>query len=255
MRDPFLKLRHNLLQNGRSMRLPAFRSLLASAAILAAVSLAAGRPSLAQMPPTAEEIAAYEGLHAAAAGGRAGEIEDLVRAGADLNARDSNGRTPLMVAAFRRDDAAAKALIEAGADLNALDNQSYDVITIAAVLDDLDTLKLAIAGGGNTRAITSPYGGTALIAAAHLGHARVVATLLDARAPVNHVNNLGWTALLEAIVLGDGGERHQATVDALIKGEADLNLPDRNGVRPLTLARQKGFTKITEMLERAGAKP
>ena len=116
-------------------------------------------------------------------------------------------------------------------------------------------VKLAIASGGNARAITSPYKGTALIAAAHLGHADVVAALIAGKAPLDHVNNLGWTALIEAIVLGDGGARHQATVDALIKGGADLNLPDRQDVRPLSLARSRGHAKIAEMLEQAGAKP
>ena len=74
-------------------------------------------------------------------------------------------------------------------------------------------LELALASGGNARAITSPYKGTALIAAAHLGHAKVVEALIAAKAPLDHVNNLGWTALIEAIVLGDGGPRHQATVE------------------------------------------
>ena len=220
-----------------------------------ATCLLALSPTSAQVPPSAVEIAAYGGLHAAAAKGDTVEIDRLVQAGADLEARDGNGRTPLMVAAFRRDDAAAKVLIDAGANLNALDHQSYDVITIAAVLDDLAMLKLAIASGGYTRAITSPYSGTALIAAAHLGHAEVVAALIAARAPLDHVNNLGWSALIEAIVLGDGGERHQATVRALIDGGADLNLPDGKGVSPLSLARGRGYARIAEMLELAGAKP
>ena len=207
------------------------------------------------MAPTPAEIAAYEGLHAAAASGSVVEIDRLVKQGAALNARDGNGRTPMMVAAFRQDDAAVRALIEAGADVNALDNQSYDVVTIAAVLNDLDTLRVALAGGGNARAITSPYSGTALIAAAHLGHAEVCDMLIKARAPLDHVNNLGWTALIEAIVLGDGGARHQATVDVLIKGGANLNLPDGNGTSPLALARQKGYAPIAQMLEQAGAKP
>jgi ankyrin repeat protein len=159
----------------------------------------------AQTPPTAQEIAAYTGLHAAAAKGDADEIARLAKAGANLEARDGHGRTPLMVAAFRRDVATARTLIEAGADLNALESQAYDVITIAAVLDDLEMLKLAIASGGNTRAITSPYKGTALIAAAHLGHARGRRRPVAGKAPLDHVNNLGWTALIEAIVLGDGG--------------------------------------------------
>ncbi|MET0652286.1 MAG: ankyrin repeat domain-containing protein [Hyphomicrobiaceae bacterium] len=212
-------------------------------------------PLAAQNPPSQAEIAAYEGLHAAAAAGSVVEIDRLVKQGVDLNARDGNGRTPMMVAAFRQDDAAVRALIEAGANVNALEYQSYDVITIAAVLNDLDTLKTVLAAGGNARAITSPYSGTALIAAAHLGHAEVCEVLVKARAPLDHVNNLGWTALIEAIVLGDGGPRHQATVEVLIKAGADLNLPDRQGVTPLGLARQKGYAQIAEMLEKAGAKP
>ena len=210
---------------------------------------------MAQLAPTPAEIAAYEGLHAAAASGSVVEIDRLVQSGAAINARDGNGRTPMMVAAFRQDHAAVKALIEAGANVNALDNQSYDVVTIAAVLNDLDTLRAALAGGGNARAITSPYSGTALIAAAHLGHAEVCDVLIKARAPLDHVNNLGWTALIEAIVLGDGGARHQATVEVLIKGGANLNLADGNGKSPLALAREKGYAPIAQVLEQAGAKP
>jgi len=210
---------------------------------------------LAQLAPSPAEIAAYEGLHAAAASGSVVEIDRLVQSGAAINARDGNGRTPMMVAAFRQDHAAVKALIEAGANVNALDNQSYDVVTIAAVLNDLDTLRAALAGGGNARAITSPYSGTALIAAAHLGHAEVCDVLIKARAPLDHVNNLGWTALIEAIVLGDGGARHQATVEVLIKGGANLNLADGNGKSPLALAREKGYAPIAQVLEQAGAKP
>ena len=210
---------------------------------------------MAQLAPSPAEIAAYEGLHAAAASGSVVEIDRLVQSGAAINARDGNGRTPMMVAAFRQDHAAVKALIEAGANVNALDNQSYDVVTIAAVLNDLDTLRAALAGGGNARAITSPYSGTALIAAAHLGHAEVCDVLIKARAPLDHVNNLGWTALIEAIVLGDGGARHQATVEVLIKGGANLNLADGNGKSPLALAREKGYAPIAQVLEQAGAKP
>ena len=214
---------------------------------------AAGLPAQAQIPPNANEMAGYTGLHAAVVGGSAAEIGRLVRDGADINARDGFGRTPLMVAAYRRDVAVARALIELGANVNALEHQSYDVITIAAVQNDLEMLNLAIASGGNTRALTSPYGGTALIAAAHLGHAEVVEALLAARAPVDHVNNLGWTALIEAVVLGDGGARHQATVQALIKGGASLNLGNRDGATPLSLARAKGYAGIAKILEQAGA--
>jgi len=209
----------------------------------------------AQIAPGPGEVGAYTGPHAAAARGAAAEIKRLAVSGADLNARDGHGRTPLMVAAHRRHIEAAKALIEAKADLNLLDAQAYDIITIAAVIDDVEMVKLAIASGGSARAITSPYRGTALIAAAHLGHAEVVAALIAGKAPLDHVNNLGWTALIEAIVLGDGGPRHQATVEALIKGGANVNLADGQGVTPLSLAKRRGYAKIVELLERAGAKP
>jgi len=223
--------------------------------LLAVTVLVFSAVARAQTAPGLQEIAAYTGLHAAAAKGDAAEIARLAAAGADVNKRDGRGRTPLMVAAHGRHVAAAKALIAAKADLSLLDSQAYDVITIAAVADDLAMLQLALASGGNARAITSPYKGTALIAAAHLGHAEVVEALIAANAPLDHVNHLGWTALIEAIVLGDGGARHQATLAALIRGGADVNLADGQGVRPLTLATGRGYGRMADMLEAAGAKP
>ena len=74
--------------------------------------------------------------------------------------------------------------------------------------------------GASAKLTTSRYDGTALIAAAHLGHDGVVRQLIAAGAPLDHVNNLHWTALIEAIVLGDGGRRHQAVVQALLKAGA-----------------------------------
>ena len=226
-----------------------------SSLALVLAGLLCATPVRAQTPPTAAEYAAYTGLHAAAAQGRASEVEDLVKAGGDLEARDDNGRTPLLVAAYRRDAAVAKALLDAGANPNVLDNQSYDAVTIAAVGNDIAMLNLMLSSGGNARAITSPYSGTALIASAHAGHVGVVELLIAHRAPLNHVNNLGWTALIEAIVLGDGSERYQKIVAALIAAGADLNLADRNGKTPLTLAREKGVTEIAALLDKAGAKP
>ena len=108
--------------------------------------------------------------------------------------------------------------------------------------------------GGDARAITSPYAGTALIAAAHLGHVQIVRRLITAKAPLDHVNNLGWTALMEAIVLGDGGASHTATVEALVEAGADVNLPDRDGKTPLRHARTRGYAQIGRILERAGAR-
>jgi ankyrin repeat protein len=212
-------------------------------------------PAAGQTPPTAQELAAYTGLHAAAASGSTAEVEDTFKESADIDARDPFGRTPLMVAVYRRDLAVAQVLIGLGANVNALEHQSYDALTIAAVQNDAEMLDLLITSGGNTRAITSPYAGTALIAAAHLGNVEAVNALIAGRAPLDHVNRLGMTALIEAIVLGDGGARHQAVVSALIAAGADVNLANRQGTRPYALAVDKGFTAVAALLQKAGATP
>jgi ankyrin repeat protein len=207
---------------------------------------------LAQVPPAPAERAAYVGLFAAAASGDAVAIARFAEGGADVRARDGHGRTPLHVAAHAGQHAAMRALVRAGADPNALEGDRYDVVTIAAVANDLPTLEVALALGCSARNVTSRYDGTALIAAAHLGHADVVRTLIRAGAPLDHVNNLGWTALIEAIVLGDGGARHTATLEALVAAGANVNLPDRAGVSPLVLARARGYRQMVAILERAG---
>jgi hypothetical protein len=218
---------------------------------LAAACLAAAQ---AQTPPTAAELSAYRGLHAAAAEGLAEEIARLAGAGKNLNARDGNGRTPLHVAAFKGQASAARALIAAGADPSLLDDQRYDAVTIAAVRDDVPTLKALLASGASAKLITSRYDGTALIAAAHLGHDGVVRELIAAGAPLDHVNNLGWTALIEAVVLGDGGPRHAETVRALLDAGADPRIADRQGVTPLQHARARGYAALVSLLARAPAR-
>jgi ankyrin repeat protein len=101
---------------------------------------------------------------------------------------------------------------------------------------------------------TNRYGGTALIPAAERGHVETVRTLIAAGVDVDHVNNLGWTALLEAIILGNGGERHQRIVELLIKAGADVNLADGKGVTPLQHARSHGYGEIEKLLLAAGAR-
>ena len=158
----------------------------------------------AQTPPSASEVSQYTGLHKAAAVGQLQEVRALLASGANANERDGAGRTPAHVAAFGSHYDILRALIAGGGDIDALEDSRYDVITIAAVKDDVRMVELAVELGGNPKAITSRYDGTALIAAAHLGHDGVVRQLIAAGAPLDHVNNLHWTALIESIVLGNG---------------------------------------------------
>lgn len=227
----------------------------ASLAALAAaiVSSQAPTPARAQVAPSAAEAAAYVGLHAAAWRGDAtAPVPGTDRAA--LGARDGNGRTPLHVATFARRRKAVRALLQAGADSAALDHDRYDAVTVAAVADDEETLAVLLAGGASAKLVTSRYDGTALIAAAHLGHVGVVRQLIAAGAPLDLVNNLHWTALIESIVLGDGGPRHQATLKALLDAGASTSLADRQGATPLQLARQRGYREMERMLLAAGAR-
>jgi len=224
---------------------------LALAFAVALFPAAAAHP---QTAPTREELAIYAGLHEAAAKGDVTEIEKLIASGEKPNIQDARSRTPLHVAVYMKKHDAARALIKHGANPKALEINRYDIVTIAAVANDIGMLKLALEGGASARNVTSRYDGTALIAAAHLGHAEVVKFLIAARAPLNHVNNLGWTALMESIVLGNGGADHTATLRALVEAGADVNIADRQNVTPLQHARRRVYVEMARIMENAGAR-
>jgi ankyrin repeat protein len=211
-------------------------------------------PARAQNAPTRDEIAIYAGLHEAAAKGDVAEIEKLIKAGEKPNIQDSKSRTPLIVAAYMKHADAVRALLKLGANADAMDIDQYDIVTIAAVANDLETLETALSGGSSANNITSRYDGTALIAAAHLGHVEAVKMLIAAKASLNHVNNLGLTALMEAVVLGNGDANHTATVRALVEAGCDVNIADRQNTTPLQHARRRGYVEMARILENAGAR-
>lgn len=209
----------------------------------------------AQVAPRADEQARWSPAHQAAWTGDLATLQRLAAASkAVLQSTDSYGRTPLHVATFARRHEVIRWLLQAGADPGALESDRYDAVTIAAVADDEPTLALLFELGASAKLITSRYDGTALIAAAHLGHDGVVRRLIAAGAPLDHVNNLHWTALIEAVVLGDGGRRHQACVEALLKAGASTKLADRQGRTPLQLAEQRGYAAMVKQLRDAGAR-
>jgi ankyrin repeat protein len=220
-----------------------------SGVLAVALGLSASAGVFAQVPPLAAEVLAYEGLHRSAWHGNLPKLKSLISSGANLDAYDARGRTPLHVATYARQREAVKLLAKAGANLDQLEDDRYDAVTIASVADDVTTLTLLLSLGANAGQTTSRYDGTALIAAAHLGHDEVVRRLIAAGAPLDHVNNLHWTAVIESIVLGDGGQRHQRTLAALVDAGASLKLSDRQGNTPLQLARARGYTAMVKLLE------
>ena len=215
----------------------------------------ASSPVLAfPVSPSAAEIAQFGPLHAAAHKGELAEVERLIAAKSDLEARDAYGRTPLHVAAYAKRHEVIRALARAGANLGAFENDRYDAVTIVGILGDDETLRVLLAAGASAKLITSIHYGTALIASSHHGHPGVVRQLIAAGAPLDHVNILHWNALIEAVVLGDGGARHQAVLRALLAAGADTRLTDRQGNTPLALARSRGFRDMVQMLEAAGTR-
>ena len=191
-------------------------------------------------------------LHAAAARGDVATIGNLLSKGAEIDARDDKGRTPLLVATHANRIDAARALIEKGADVNAKDDIEDSPYLYAGARGHLEILKMTLTHGADLKS-TNRYGGTALIPASERGHVETVRTLIEAGVKVDHVNKLGWTALLEAIILSDGGASHQRIVGLLVDAGADVNLADRDGVTPLRHARSRGYSAIERMLVAAGA--
>ena len=174
--------------------------------------------------------------------------------GADPATRDAAGTPALMLATIARATDAVQALLDAGADVDAQDAQRDNPFLYAGAEGMLDILTLANEAGADP-AITNRYGGVALIPASERGHVEVVRYLLaESDVDVDHVNKLGWTALLEAILLSDGGPRHQEIVRLLIEHGADVDLADGDGVRPLAHARARGQEAIAALLVDAGAR-
>ena len=170
--------------------------------------------------------------------------------GADLEVRDGDGRTPLVVATKSRQTAIALRLLEAGADPNAQDDMR-DSAFLYSGAEGLDQILTATLEHGADVASTNRFGGTALIPASEHAHVSTVEILIAAGVPLDHVNNLGWTALHEAIVLGTGSADHVRVVRALLDAGADPTLPDGNGVAPRDLAISHGYANIVAEFDRA----
>ena len=200
-----------------------------------------------QAPPSALITAAERGDTAA--------LRQLLDGGAAVNERDARGRNAVLAATQSGHETAARLLIERGADVNAQDEISDSAFLLAGARGHTGIVRAALgARPPPDFKRLNRYGGTALIPACHYGHVETVRVLLTTGIDVNHVNRLGWTALLEAILLGDGGAAHTEIVRLLLAHKADPNLADRDGATPLAHALHRGQRAITQLLRAAGAR-
>ena len=198
-------------------------------------------------------MASETDLHQAATANDTARIETLLKQGARVDVRDGAGRTALLVATHANAIEAARLLIAYGADVNARDNIQDTPYLYAAAEGRLEILRLTLKAGADLKSVNR-YGGVGLIPAAHHGHPEVVRELLTTNIAIDHINRLGWTALLETIILSDGGPTHTEILKLLIDAGANVNLADSDGVTPLAHARQRGYREMIELLKAAGAR-
>lgn len=198
-------------------------------------------------------IASERELLQAARRGDLAAIERMVGAGERPDPRNEAGETPLLIAIQGGHRAVARRLIEAGADINAPASNRDTPWLLAGARGEAELLTLMIPRKPDL-AIRNRFGGNALIPACERAHVEAARVLLTTRIDVNHINNLGWTCLLEIVVLGDGGARHQAVARLVLAAGADPNIADKDGVSPLAHARRKGQREIARMIEAAGGR-
>ncbi|POX53154.1 hypothetical protein C3489_16375 [Streptomyces sp. Ru71] len=201
--------------------------------------------------PREEPSAADLALLRAAGRGDADAVRAALARGARLETRDADGRTPLLRAALADHVQAARALVAAGADVDARDDRQDSPWLVTGVTGSVAMMRALLPGGPDVT-LTNRFGGVSVIPASERGHVDYVrAVLAETGTDVDHVNRLGWTALLEAVILGDGGRVHQEVVEVLLAAGADPSLPDGEGTTALAHAERRGFTGIAAVLRRA----
>lgn len=197
--------------------------------------------------------ASDQSLLTAASRGDAAGVTAALAQGAAIDARDNHGQSALLFAVQRGDHGLALSLIKAGADINAEAMNHDTPWLLAGALGRTEMLAAMLESGRVDYAKRNRYGGNALIPACERGHVDTVRLLLErSEIDVNHINNLGWTALLEAVILSDGGPRHVEIVRLLLAAGADPNIADKDGVTPLQHARDRRYEAMAMMIKDSG---
>ena len=193
-----------------------------------------------------------QALLAAARSGDADRVATALRHGADLEARDQAGRTALLTAVTEDHLAVARLLVAMGASPDALDQQHDTPWLVTGVTGSVPMAELLLRFDPDLT-IRNRYGGVSIIPASERGHVDYVRRVARTQIDINHVNDLGWTALLEAVILGDGSERYVEIVRILLEHGADPAIADNSGVTALQHARDSGFSEIASVIRRASA--
>ncbi len=128
-------------------------------------------------------------------------IRRLIRNGADVNARDGDGKTPLILAASIGRPTAVSALLKGGANVNATNSVGSTALHLAVLSGRARVVPLLLGGGADVNT-KDTQGNTPLHNAARVGHTEIVKALLDAGADVDAKTTGGWTAQQLALERG-----------------------------------------------------
>lgn len=189
----------------------------------------------------------------AAEQGELAKLKSCLRQLVDINACNRQGQTAIILASLHKKYDCVATLIDAGVDINKQDQICLNPFLISCLNNDLTLLRLLLPARPDLNRLTR-FGGVGLTPACEKGHLAIVKELLTrTHINVNHTNFVGWTPLLEAIVLNDGGETQQTIVALLLEHGGSPHMTDKYGKTPLELAREKGFAEIAQLLIAAGA--
>lgn len=183
----------------------------------------------------------------AASGGDADGVALALRAGADVETRDARGRTPLLLASAADQVSAARVLLALGADPDAYDDRSDTPWLVTGVTGSVEMADVMLPFHPDLT-LRNRFGGISIIPASERGHVDYVRRVVQTDINVNHVNDLGWTALLEAVILGDGSAPYVEIVEILLDAGADAAIADNDGITAEEHARNRGFTEIARVL-------
>jgi uncharacterized protein len=179
---------------------------------------------------------------------RADTARALLEKGADVNAKDDFGRTPLIFAIQNgAQTTMVKALLAKGADPNAVLPDSRTPLMLS--IDSPDIAKALIEKGADVNAKNAETGDSVLTTMVLAENAENVKSLLDHGANVNAVDNQGFTALMFAAV-----NNNVSLAKLLLQKGADANVSANNGDTAFLLAKRKSFSKMMQVLRRAGAR-
>lgn len=166
----------------------------------------------------------------------------------DIDTPNEKGQTPLHVAVLKNNLEVAAYLLSKGANPNAKDSMGLSPY-IAAAANGLSEMFDLISQYNPDVTQVNRFGGTALLPSSEKGFIRVVELALKNKVPVDHVNKLGWSALLEAVVLGDEGFLYQDIVVALLNENADTSIKDFDGKTVMDYALEQGKDRILSLLK------